>query len=144
MSTKDIKLSTSWNTRINRKREELIDPVLKIVHKLGMDSSSFLTQQGTIMALRPKIIKNLEKANKNFPMVQKMEKEASMSLEEGRMTYATQFYVHHDWLQGSMSKYEYLAEMRVEMEKEVIQGMDGFKIGIQFVQEDGYVRNVDG
>lgn len=76
-------------------------------------------------------------------MVQKTEKEESMCLEKGRMTYATQFYIHHDWLKGALSKYGYLAKMRAKLEKEVKQHMDRFKIGIQFIQEDGYVNNVD-
>lgn len=74
---------------INRKQEELINLVLKTVRKLGTNYSSFLTCQQAITTLKPKITENLEKANKNFQVVQKMEKEALVSQDEGRMTFAT-------------------------------------------------------
>lgn len=81
MNLEYIKLTVAWNMGINLKREELVDPILRTVCKLRMDYSSFLTQQGKVEALKQNYLENLEKANKNFLMVEKMEKEAAMSVE---------------------------------------------------------------
>lgn len=69
MSTEDIKLSAAKAMAINRKQEELMNSVLNTIRKLGVDYSSFLTCQQAIIALKPKITKNLEKANKNFQVI---------------------------------------------------------------------------
>lgn len=66
-----------------------------------------------------------------------------MCQDEGRMTFATQFYVHHDWLQSALSKYRYLAKMRAKLEKEVRRRMDELKVGMKLVQDDGYIMNID-